>query len=58
MTHIHFFTGDDDDHNILEPTPSDKVVSAKCDNSASSITDFNDSSGKLYYHIMYFNKHS
>ena len=40
------------DPNISEPTPSDKVVPSKADNYASSITDFSDSLGKIYYHIM------
>ena len=53
-----FFTDDHCDGNIPEATPSNTVVPSKAGNSASSITDFNDSLGKLDYHITYFNKHS
>ena len=49
---------DHDDGNIPEATPSNTVAPSKADNSASSVTDFDDSLGKLDYHITYFNKHS
>ena len=44
--------------NIPEATPSNTVVLSKPDNSVSLITDFNDSLGKLDYHIIHFKKHS